>query len=61
LRLHWRELTPVCCQFDDPHFSKHGYAVLWEVGFFEFKKTVTDSLQPNEMNSGKNSGKFYSQ
>jgi DNA-binding XRE family transcriptional regulator len=26
--------------------------------FFEFQKAVTNSLQPNEMNSGKNSGEI---
>ena len=38
LRLHWRELTPVCCQFDDPHFPLHGFAIPWEVGFLNSKK-----------------------
>jgi hypothetical protein len=35
---YWRELTPVRCQFDDPHFPSHGFAMPWEVGFLNSKK-----------------------
>jgi hypothetical protein len=46
---------PVCCQFDDPHFPLHGFAMPWEVGFLT-QKVVMISSQPDEVKSAKNSG-----
>ena len=48
---------PVCCQLDDPHFPMAWLCHALGGRFFEFQKTVTNSLQPSEMNSGKDSGK----